>query len=63
MANNDVVYTNKYIKCAVDFINMSAYLLFTVLPSCPLFLGLSFFALLNLKLIGKTCNLCSAKVE
>ena len=42
MANNDVVYTDKYVRCMVDFGTVSAYLLFTVLPSCPLVLGLSF---------------------
>ena len=42
MANNDVVFTDKYVRCMVDFGVKSAYLLFTVLPSCPLVLGLTF---------------------
>ena len=42
LANNTVVHTNKFVRCFVDFGAKSGYLHFTVLPDCPLVLGLTF---------------------
>jgi predicted aspartyl protease len=42
LANGDYVISNNYVKCMVDFGKVSGFLQFTVLPSCPLILGMSF---------------------
>lgn len=42
VANGDHVITNTFVRCYVDFGCVSGFLYFTVLPTCPLILGMSF---------------------
>lgn len=42
VANGDYVITNTFVRCYVDFGVVSGFLYFTVLPTCPLILGMSF---------------------
>jgi predicted aspartyl protease len=42
LANGDYVINNSYVRCMVVFGEVQGFLHFTVLPSCPLILGMSF---------------------
>lgn len=47
MANSTYVLTDKYVWCYVDFGQIAAHLYFTVLPTCPLVLGMTFLRAFN----------------
>ncbi len=47
LANGDYVMTNRFARCMVDFGTLSGFLYFTVLPNCPLILGMSFLRAYN----------------
>ena len=41
-ANSDTITTDQFVRVYVDFGIKAGFILFTVLPSCPLVLGLHF---------------------
>ena len=43
LADGTKIFTNDYVRCLVDFgDSFGSYMRFTVLPSCPLILGMPF---------------------